>query len=145
MTKLMKGLFEKFIGGAKENQDRIHPDFCVVEDTWSFNRIPAPIDEGYEGPAIDECDKRRIKTRFAFNDPRLLDGCGFHAKVGLNLDKSLPFKYIGFAYGTTRRKEELEKWSRGFPYSEILIGLNREWAQNKDSERIVLSGNATEK
>lgn len=141
----MKSIFEKLIGGGKENLGSIHPDFSINQGTWSFNKIPAPVDLSYEGPEVDRCDKRRVKSRFAFDDPKLLDGCGFHAKVGLNTDESLPYKYIGFAYDTAQRKKKLEKWSLKFPYSEIIIGLNREWVQGKDSERIVLNGETLEK
>ncbi|MFA4955320.1 MAG: hypothetical protein WC641_08515 [Patescibacteria group bacterium] len=136
----MKNFFEAILGGKTEKQEKIHPDFNLREGGWFFNNIHAPWNQQYLGAAVDAFDKRRIKTRFAFNDPKLLDGCAFHAKVGLNADESLPYKYIGFAYETTHHRKELEDWSRRFPYAEILVGLDKEWVQNINSERIPLSG-----
>jgi len=136
----MANLFEKLFGTSEtEPLKKLHPDFTRKYENWFFNAVPAPLNRlQYLGSEVEAFDKRKMKLRFAFNDPSQLDGCKFHAKIGKNADPALPYKYIGFAYATDAQRQELQDWGQKFPFCELLVGLNRDWIQRRNSERITI-------
>jgi hypothetical protein len=64
------------------------------------------------------------KVRFAFDDPELLNECPFYAKIGMNKDKQIPQRYIGFAYD--HEKSRLLNWAERFPFAELIDGLDHQ-------------------
>ncbi len=142
----MAKIFEKLFGTAETPElEKLHPDFTVRHEGWLFNKVAAPLNSlEYLGPEAEAFDKRKLKLRFAFDDPSILDACKFHAKIGKNSDRSLPNKYIGFAYATDAQLQDLQAWGKKFPFCEMLIGLNREWVQQKHTERISIHDESSE-
>ncbi|MDI6734394.1 MAG: hypothetical protein QMD50_02830 [Patescibacteria group bacterium] len=119
--------FEKIF--SKQELERgvknLHPEFHISYDgVWYFNREFSSLrDTGIN-----------IKSRFGFEDPSLLDGCEFLAKIGVNEDHNIPTSFIGFAYTKDAEKESLAQWVQRFPYSEIINDLDNEGVSRKDSK-----------
>ena len=114
-TFSVKNLIEFIRGEAAESKEvkGLHPDFKVLYDGfWYFNKIKRPT-------LITH------KVRFTFDSPEALDNCPFYTKVGLNLDESIPNKYVGFAYVNEKQFEELKNYSKKFPYAETIDNLDR--------------------
>jgi len=128
-------LFERLFSQEPESEvATLHPNFRLKEGDWYFNRtFNVFTDEGITG-----------KIRFGFDDPRLLDGCQFQAKIGMNLDAAIPNKYIGFAYARRQDFESLKEWGQKFPYAELIEGLNGDGVSTSESKVTLLTEAKTE-
>jgi hypothetical protein len=126
--KFFKKLFSKEDLASKESVKGIHPDFKKTHDKfWYFNREPKIGD-----------DQINLKCRVGFNDPSLLNNCPFLAKIGLNMDPHLPFRYIGFAYAHAIQQDRLKEWGERFPFAELIIGLDDVKRIRDESKRVIL-------
>lgn len=107
----------------------LHEDFgLTVDGVWFTNRDFKLLKD--EGPGL--------KCRFAFADPRLLDGAPFLTKVGRNTVRDARFPYIGFAYARTQDAARLETWGSRFPHADLIIGLDHDGVATEDSEYVIL-------
>ncbi len=105
---------------------KLHPDFNRAYGQWVGNRKYF----GMHGASL--------KIRFAFGDPSLLSDCWAPVKIGVNLDRNIPERYIGFAYGGTKTRDQLIEWAKRFPYSELIEGLDGSSVITKNSKVTVL-------
>jgi hypothetical protein len=124
----MKNPFESLFSQKKEAEPTVkglHRNFRLREGGWYFNREHSIFrDQGIA-----------IKCRFGFDDPMLLDGCPFYAKIGVNTDPSVSSRYIGFVYGKKEDQQAMEDWGRQFPFAEIITDLDREGVSTDTSQR----------
>lgn len=100
--------------------EELHDDFRTVSGRWVFNRFAKVKDEVVEN-----------KIRAGFDEISLLDGINFSAKIGINDDPNIPYKYVVFIYGSSGDTDQLIELGRKFPYSEIIYntasnGVSRE-------------------
>ena len=126
----MKFNFEKiFQKTSNLENSQLHEDFQIKEDAWLFNRR--------HNIATDEsiC----LKTRFAFDKLSLLDDCPYMAKIGINLDDNLPYRYIGFAYGDKENRNTLFQWAQKFPYSELIENLDYDGVSTEASSVTIIN------
>ncbi len=91
---------------------KLHPDFRRAYGQWVGN----PKYFGMYGASL--------KIRFGFENPELSNDCWAPAKIGINLDRSIPERYIGFAYGGLKTRDQIVEWVQKFPYSELIEGLD---------------------
>lgn len=107
----------------------LSPDFQYRVDSWLFNRTFNVFTDGE--PAI--------KTRFAFDDASELRKTDFQAKIGINSDRAIPHKFIGFAYGDKKKRTQLEEYARQYPWAELITNCDREGLSTDASEHIPLT------
>ena len=121
---------ERFVRRGSESEvSSPHRDFSIRAGQWYFNRELSMVDAGVD-----------VKVRFAFDDPALLDGCRFYAKIGINEDSKLSHKYIGFAYCRSEIKDALTGWVKKFPYAEVIDKLDRDGIATPESSVVIISG-----
>ncbi len=122
--------FEKIFTSEKnDGVKNLHKDFTKTQDGfWYFNReFNILSDRGLN-----------IKAKVFFEDPSLLDDCGFLAKIGKNLDESILLPYIGFVYGKNEERVALQAWAEKFPHAEMIFGLDESGVMKDNSEVISL-------
>jgi len=124
--KFFEKLFSKQKPELEKSVKNLHPKFNITYDGfWYFNR---------EFSFLRRDEKIDIKSRFGFDDPALLDGCEFLAKIGVNEDPNISTSFIGFAYAKEMEKELLIQWIQRFPYAEIINHLDNNGVSTNESE-----------
>lgn len=108
--------------------NNLHSDFGIEAGPWRFNREKSFFEK-----------MPTMKLRVGFDDVKLLDDCPFVAKIGINKDELVAGKYVGFFYGNVKVKDDLIKWAKKFPYSELIEGLDKNSISLPDSKVSVIN------
>jgi hypothetical protein len=105
---------------AVDVEDAIHPDF----------RMPWKIDERltwYGNKSWGPMPEPSRKIGFYFNDPTVLDGCPWVAKIAKNIDDTKPgYAYFCLLFG------DPNKWKDDFGFDDM-----KEWASGFDEVRVM--------
>lgn len=124
---------ERFLGPGHHEQIKIyelHPDFNKESGRWAFNHF---WDSAKQGPI-------KTKIRAGFNDLSCLDAITHSAKIGINADEAIPFKYILFVYGGEEESDSLRALARQLPYSEIIHNTASTGVETELSFREMVNG-----
>ena len=119
---------------SKEQNKVIHPDFREEQRVspdfswfWNYEDFREYLRRKGIKPkffsSLGYSHRDAIKVAFPFEDPQLMNGCLYMAKIGKNMTSNPDTNFFGIAYGIKEDLEEIKTWASRFPRFELITNL----------------------